>query len=132
MNYQLLAIIDNNRQIMHDAGQVVYIHWDTHQFRLMRSNFSQFARVLEDGAKRLYAGKNPYSVVQVDDDLREVWIENTCLSLTRREYRALLNATLTTETRLNGFSTLEQQDEEVCNTLSAFYHAPRPIAFNWN
>jgi hypothetical protein len=131
MNYQLLASIDPNRQITHESGQVVYINWDGHQFRLMRSDFSHFAHALEQGLKQLYASEKRYSVVHVDDDLLEVWIENSCLSMTWREYRALLNATLTTETRLHGFRT-PQDDEISIKTIAPSYRPPSPINFHWN
>lgn len=132
MNHQLLATINDNRQIMHEAGQIVYINWDEYRFRIGRSSFSHFARVLERGLNRLYVAKRDYSVVQVDDDFREVWIENTCLSLTSREYRALLNAALTTETRLHGFRTPDQEGESTTAESSIIYRAPRPIRFCWN
>ncbi len=132
MNYQLLATINDHRQITHEAGKIVCIQWDEYQFRLMRSSFSHFARVLEYGSQRPYVGKNHYSVVQVDDELREVWIENTCLSLNHREYRALLNAALRTETRLHGFRAPDQKRQETFNELSTLYRLPRPIQFSWN
>jgi hypothetical protein len=131
MNYHSLATIDNQRRLTHDAGQVVYLNWDHHAFCFTRAGLSRFARTLQQGMAQLYAGRRDYSVVTVDDEYREVWVEAVCLSLNRRDYRALLNAVLTTETRLHGFRT-KQQEEEVDSEPTITYSAPPPLRFCWN
>jgi|GEM_PF-4959517 len=132
MNVQLLAAINDSRHITHDAGQVVYLNWDGHQFCLERSRFNCFVRALEYGSRQLFAGDGCYSVVQVDNDVREVWIDKTCLTLNHDEFRALLNAALTTETRLHGFRVkIIEQPEELAAWIK-FYRRPASIAPCWN
>jgi len=109
----VLASINTRRHMLHEAGQVVHIHWDDHHFTLPRADFIRLVRVLEQGLKQPYAEEGRYSVVQVDDDVREVWVDRTCLSLNQRDYRALLNAALTTETRLHGFRPQKPPQEKV-------------------
>ena len=109
----VLATINTRRHMLHEAGQVVHIHWDEHQFTLTRADFVSLVRVLELGANQPYAEEGRYSAVQVDDDVREVWVDRACLSLNHREYRALLNAGLTTETRLHGFRPQKPSKEKV-------------------
>lgn len=132
MNYQALATITPQRQIKHKAGQFVHIHWDGAEFHLLRSSFSQLARVMENGSQYPFAEKSHYSVVQVDDDYRDVWINDTCLTLTRGDYRVLLNAVLTTETRLHGFRAPEQQAVPLAPEPTTFYALPATTEFHRN
>lgn len=127
-----LATINTHRHMRHEGGQVVHIHWDKHQFTLTRVDFVRFVRVLEQGANQLYAGEGRYSVVQVDDDVREVWIENTCLSLKHIEYRALLNAALTTETRLHGFRPQKPPQEKIVIHPISIVRRLRQARSCWN
>jgi hypothetical protein len=131
MTYHSLATIDEQRRLTHDAGQVVYLNWDQHSFCFTRAALSRFARTLQQGMAQLYAGRRDYSVVTVDDECREVWVENVCLPLDRRDYRALLNAVLTTETRLHGFRSM-QPAEEADPEPAITYCAPAPLRFCWN
>ncbi len=131
MPYRSLATINHNRSLTHDAGQIVYLNWDDHSFSFTRAGFSRFARALQRGAVRLYAGQRDYCVVAVDSDLRDVWIEDTCLTLDWRDYRSLLNATLTTETRLHGFRAPRQPQDEAAEPTIC-YCAPAPLRFYWN
>jgi hypothetical protein len=128
----LLANIDTRRHIDHEAGQVVHLHWDTHHFRLTRANFTNLVHALERGAQRLYACEGRYNIVQVDDDVREIWIGKTCLSLNSADYRALLNAALTTETRLHGFRPPAPPLEKIAIQPVATMRAPRPARPCWN
>lgn len=130
MNSQVLASINPTRHITHEAGKVVYIHWDQHQFSLTRSRFVHLVRALEHGSKRMYAEEDGQTVVQVDEDLREVWIEDSCILVNRHEYRALLNAALRTETRLHGFHTMQQDNSG--ERLLTLYRIPRPTRACWN
>lgn len=109
----VLATINTRRHLRHEAGQLVHLHWDEHQITLTRADFVSFVRVLEQGANQLYADAGRYSVVQVDDEVREVWLGNICLILTTPDYRALLNAALTTETRLHGFRPQKPPQDKV-------------------
>lgn len=134
MPYQILAAINANRQITHESGKTIHIHWDDHQFELARHNFVRLVRALEYGSKQPYAGDRSYSVVQVDDELREVWIKDSCLTLGRDEYRALLNAVLTTETRLHGFRVPEPKPHGLglhVQTIATI-RPPRPTCPYWN
>jgi hypothetical protein len=71
--------------------------------------------------------------VAVDDEHREVWIEDTCLLLNRLDYRALLNAILTTETRLHGFRSIcPMHDEDAPAEPTINIQAPAPLRFCWN
>lgn len=132
MNSQLLATINTGRHITHEAGQVVHLKWDDHQLSLERSDFTRLVRTLERGSRRLYAGNKQCSVVQVDDDVREVWVHKTCLSLNRREYRALLNAAWTTETRLHGYRVEAQAQEEQPAEAVVMQPIPGRIIPSWN
>lgn len=103
MATKILAKINAARTITHKAGQTVYLGWDEHDFCFTRRDFMCFVDVLRRGSGVLYAACDGYIAVQVDDDTHEVWLRDVCLHLTRREYNTLLNAALTTETRLYGF-----------------------------
>lgn len=129
MNQHLLATIDENRRLSHREGRVVTMNWDHQQFCFTRAGLSQLARTLERGRTRLYVGSGDYCVVAVDGDLREVWIGNQCLALHPREYHALLNATLRTETRLHGFrqTPTEEESKPAVRVLS-----PPSMSFYWN
>ena len=131
MNPQLLASISHSRHITHEAGQIVHLNWDSQQFSLQRPSFVQFVRTLESGYKSQFAEDDDYSVVQVDDDVRDVWIENSCISVNRAEYRALLDAALRTETRLHGFRVTDLSDERDYRRFT-LYRLPRPTRPNWN
>jgi hypothetical protein len=128
----VLASINTRRHMLHEAGQVVHIHWDEHQFTLTRANFVSLVRVLEQGVNNPYADEGRYSVVQVDDEVREVWIENACLSLNHREYRALLNAALTTETRLHGFRPQKPPQDKIVIHPIPLLRRIRQMPISWN
>ena len=125
----LLATISEHRRLSHREGQVVTMNWDHQQFHFTRAGLSRFARTLERGRTRLYAGSGDYCVVAVDNDRREVWIGKQCLALHPREYNALLNATLRTETRLHGFrQTTADEEAEPAVRVSP----PPSMSFYWN
>ena len=133
MSLRTLATINSNRQITHEAGETIYIHWDEHLFIIPRPSFIRLVRTLEYGSHLPYAGNDCYSVVQVDDNLREVWIGEKFLPMNANEYRALLNAALKTETRLHGFQATAPCTEETPAAKPALtLHRPRPIQFCWN
>ncbi len=128
----ILATINTRRHMQHEAGQIVHIRWDEHHFTLARDQFVCLARALEQGINQPYAEEGRYSVVQVDDDTRDVWIEYTCLSLNQREYRALLNAALTTETRLHGFRPQKPPQEKIVTHPISILRRPRQSYPCWN
>jgi hypothetical protein len=127
MNYQKLATITPNRHFMHEQGKTVYLCWDDDRFCLSRAQLSQFARALEHGSRYLYAESGHYSVVHVDDDVREIWMGTEFITLSANDYRALLNAALTTETRLHGFRDASPDSSEF-----TYYHPLRATGFSWN
>lgn len=129
MTPQLLASISTDRHITHRAGQTVFINWDNRRFSLPRARFVRLVRALEHGAHWLYAENEAFSVVHVDDDRCEVWIENSCLTLDRREYRALLNAALRTETRLHGYRVVNELEPTHRLTV---YRKPTLARLHWN
>ncbi len=130
MNQHLLASISENRRLSHREGQVVYMTWDHQQFCFTRAGLSQFARALELGRTRLYAGSGDTCVVTVDDETREVWIGKQCLALQPRDYHALLNAALRTETRLHGFRRAGSPPDQTA--FPAHASAAPSLNFYWN
>lgn len=128
----ILATINTRRHMLHENGQVVHIHWDDHQFTLARADFAGLVRALEQGVQQPYAEEGRYSVVQVDDDAREVWVGHICLALNDRDYRALLNAALTTETRLHGFRPQKPPQEKIVIHPVSILRRPRRSPVCWN
>jgi hypothetical protein len=126
-----LASINPTRHLTHEKGQQVNLWWDDQAFHLSRRQFGQFVRALERGARYLFAEFGAYCVVHVDDDLRELWLEGRCITLTRADYRALLNAALTTETRLHGFRDTQPDLTPHPKHVSC-YRPPRAISSRWN
>jgi hypothetical protein len=103
MNSRLIAQIGTTRQITHDKGHTVHISWDGQHATLSREQFTDLVCTLERSEQDLYSSAGGCSVVNVDDITYEVWIDDYCLNLHHDELRSLLNAVLTTETRLHGF-----------------------------
>ena len=101
MNYSKLAKITPERLIARNERSV-HILWDGHNFELSRAEFVRTLRTLERGLEESFAEDDVCSVVHVDNQQVELWIENVCLRLTWREYAKLINAMLTSETRLHG------------------------------
>lgn len=131
MNHSPLAVINPQRRLSHVEGKKVTIHWDEHQFHITRAALSRFARVLEQGRVQLYAAKKGFSVVAVDGETREVWVGKTCLTLSQREYRSLLNAVLRTETRLHGLGAVVPVEQEKPEP-NVHIHMPELLRLYWN
>lgn len=131
--HKLLASITPQRQLTHEQGKRVHLFWDDKHFRMARAEFGQFVRALERGMRYLYAEKGVYCVVHVDDDQREIWLGERCITLTRKDYRALLNAALTTETRLHGFRDPQASTTPFPAQLQISRYRPlRAMRLRWN
>lgn len=104
-----LATINPDRFIARNERNV-HILWDDHDFELTRTEFVRVRHVIERGLdSELAEDGDLCSVVQVDDERAEVWIQDTCLTLAWRDYAKLLNAMLTSETRLHGIRMGEDE-----------------------
>lgn len=129
MQRKTLAKIDAKRQITHEGGHTVHIMWDEQLFNIPRTEFNELVRVLKAGQHADYADCGEYSVVRVDDNSFELWLDDTCMTLTSNEYRILTNAVLTTETRLHGFRTTSERPSRQKYQLTpiAVIRPPRPV-----
>jgi hypothetical protein len=102
MNDKILAKINPNRSITFTADAQIRITWDDQSFDFDFYEFTDLISTLEEGARCDYTDCATCCFVRIDNDSQEVWIQETCLMLGRREFRALLNAVLSTKTRLYG------------------------------
>jgi hypothetical protein len=98
---KILAKINPSRTLS-IVEDTILLQWDDREFHLDYHTFLRLVRTLEQGKTCDYADCPGCAFVRVDRELHEVWIANECLTLHQREFRLLLNAALSTETRLHG------------------------------
>jgi hypothetical protein len=97
-----LAKINANRVISFTDEQHICLRWDDRDYMMTYAQFEDFVVTLQAGISCDYADCAGCAFVRVDEGTQEVWLVNDCLLLSSREFRALLNATLSTKTRLYG------------------------------
>lgn len=97
-----LAKINTQRDLTFTDEQHICLRWDDHQYTMSYDQFVAFVGTLQAGLSCDYADCSGCAFVRVDEATQEVWLADDCLLLSSREFRALLNAALSTKTRLYG------------------------------
>lgn len=97
-----LVKINASRNLSFTDEQHICLRWDDHEATMSYVQFTDFVETLQAGLSCDYADCAGCAFVRVDAATQEVWLADDCLLLSSREFRALLNAALSTQTRLYG------------------------------
>jgi len=104
-----LAKITSDRFIAREDSRV-HLLWDDINLQLTRTQLVRLRHTMERGLDTDFVEDDDLcSIVHLDEEHVELWIKDTCLQLTWRDYAKLLNALLTSETRLHGIRMAEDE-----------------------
>ena len=131
-----LAKINANRAISFTDEQNICLRWDDREYTMPYAQFEDFVGTLQAGTSCDYVDCAGCVFVRVDEGMQEIWLADSCLLLSLREFRALLNAALSTMTRLYGvMRSLPKRPDPLANVkLRAVgpWQAPRQVQHSLN
>jgi hypothetical protein len=131
-----LAKINPQRDLNFTDEQHICLRWDDHEYTMSYDQFVAFVETLQAGVSCDYADCAGCAFVRVDEGTQEVWLADKCLLMSAREFRALLNAALSTKTRLYGIMrSLPERPDPLANVKMRAvgpWQAPRQMQRSLN